>query len=151
MTAKHIAFGADDARGRMSAAADSAMTHAVEAAAAAREAKPLGAEASRLAKEAIALRNVELSAEAIARWPRDFALRFNRAPTDDDRARSTALRDEERMQRTLVHDHALSVIARNTSDDSENSRAKMTLGLDPNSGTIHRRGEFRPARTPAHA
>ena len=36
MTAKHIAFGADDARGRMSAAADSAMTHAVEAAAGAR-------------------------------------------------------------------------------------------------------------------
>ena len=63
MTAKHIAFGADDARGRMSAAADSAMTHAVEAAAAAREAKPLGAEASRLAKEAIARTGICTSTE----------------------------------------------------------------------------------------
>ena len=63
MTAKHIAFGADDARGRMSAAADSAMTHAVEAAAAAREAKPLGAEASRLAKEAIAKTGICSSSE----------------------------------------------------------------------------------------
>ena len=57
------AFGADDARGRMSAAADSAMTHAVEAAAAAREAKPLGAEASRLAKEAIARTGICTSTE----------------------------------------------------------------------------------------
>lgn len=78
VTATHIAYGADEARGRSVEASDLAMTHAVEAAAAAREAKPLGVEAAVLAKRAIATtricassqRNVSHTQTCAAKRPR---------------------------------------------------------------------------------
>ena len=62
------------------------------------------------ARETKFAEQLESSKASLRAWERDFIARCGRTPTDDDRAASRVLQEEERTLTRLTHEHALAAL-----------------------------------------